>query len=385
MKYDFDKKINRKDTNSLKWDLYDDVLPMWVADMDFEVADEITDAIKSRAEHKIYAYTIVGNKWADSYHNWWKKRHDIVLDKDKLLFSTGVMPSITSIIREFSDEGDSILIQTPVYHTFFYVIEANNRKVVENELKYENHTYSIDFKDLEEKLKSVKMMLLCNPHNPIGKIWTRDELEKIVMLCNRYGVLLVSDEIHCDLVNPGSAYVPIFSLDSSLTSNVIMCMSPTKTFNLAGIQSSAVYSPNMDLITRIKNRLMVDFYSMPNVFAVEAAIAAFEHGQKWLDEVNEYIYQNKLLVKAFIEEKIPSLTYVDSEATYLLWLDGSKAGVCEEFCENLKNNYSLYVSGGKQFGNCGSNFIRLNIACPKAVLEEALHILKKAITDNSNI
>lgn len=385
MKYDFEKIINRDNTNSLKWTTGHDELPMWVADMDFLVAEPIQDAVNKRASHGIYAYTSIPESLYESYINWWNRRHNILLEKEHLIYSTGVMPTISSIIREFSDEGDKILIQTPVYHVFFYVIENNNRQVVENQLIYENAKYSIDYDDLDEKLSDVKIMLLCNPHNPVGRLWTKDELEEIGRLCKKHDVLLVSDEIHCDLVNPGLKYTPYFSLDEKYSTNAIMCMSPTKTFNIAGLQSSAVYTVNDKLFKSLKQQLMNDQYIMPNVFSIDSVIAAFNECEDWLEQLNQYLYENKKLVKNFLQENIPQIRYVKSEATYLLWLDCNGLSCdYEEFYEKLRYNYGLYTSSGLQFGECGRGFIRMNIACPKSLLLDGLNILKDAVIDMDN-
>lgn len=382
MNYNFDNLVNRKNTNSLKWDTGHDELPMWVADMDFLVAKPISDAIEKRAKHGIYAYTSIPDKWYDAYINWWNSRHNLSLKKENLLFSNGVMPTISSIIRAFSDVDDKILIQTPVYHVFFFVIENNDRQVVENELIYKDDTYYIDYEDLDKKLKDVKIMLLCNPHNPVGRLWTKDELEKIGQLCKKHGVILVADEIHCDLVNPGLEYVPYFSLDKSLTDNAFMCMSPTKTFNIAGLQSSAAYATNSNLFEGLKKQLLNDQYIMPNVFAIDSVIVAFNECADWLDNLNEYLYENKMLVLNFIEEELPMLKYVTSEATYLLWIDCNEIDCdYEEFYEKLRYQYGLYISPGLQFGKCGDGFIRMNIACPKSLVLKGLNILKEAIND----
>ena len=253
MKYNFDSIIDRKNTNSLKWDLFDDEYPMWVADMDFYAAPLIYESVNRKAEHGVYAYSFVNDAVFDSYINWWK-RYGLSMKRDELLFATGVMPSITSIIRAFTDEGDNVLIQTPVYHVFFYVILDNNRNVVENQLIYNpessdvENAYTIDFEDLEEKFKDPKtrIMLLCSPHNPIGKVWDKETLEKIAALAIEYDVMVVSDEIHCDLTDPDLMYVPFASLDDDLSKNSITCISPSKTFNIAGLQSSAVFTRNKE-------------------------------------------------------------------------------------------------------------------------------------------
>ena len=249
MKYDFESLIDRKNTNSLKWDLFGDEYPMWVADMDFKAAPLIYESVNRKAEHGIYAYSYVNDNLFDSYINWWK-RYGLDMEKGQLLFANGVMPSITSIIRAFSDVGDNVLVQSPVYHVFFYVIEDNGRNVVENELVYNpdsdsvDDTYTIDFDDLDEKMSDsrTKLMLLCNPHNPIGKIWDRETLEHIALLAKKHDVIVVSDEIHCDLTDPDITYTPFASLDEDLSNNSFTCISPSKTFNIAGLQSSAVFT-----------------------------------------------------------------------------------------------------------------------------------------------
>ncbi|RAP52659.1 MAG: cystathionine beta-lyase [Methanosphaera sp. SHI613] len=380
--YNFDEVIDRHNTNSLKWDSTDVKIPMWVADMDFKVVDEIKQSILKRANHQIYAYSIVDDEYFDAYISWWKRRHDLTLKRDCLLFSMGVMPSINSIIRCLTRESDKVLIQTPVYNVFFDVVLNNNRGLVENELVYEEDNYYIDFDELEKQLsdEDVKMMLLCNPHNPVGKIWYEDEMEIILGLCDKYDVILVSDDIHCDLVNPGKSYVPAYSIDDSYNDNIIMCMAPSKTFNIAGLQTSAIYCQNKEYYDLIESQLSCDFNAMPNVFALDSAKAAFNYGDKWLDEFKEYIYENKTIAYEFIKENNLDIDVIDCEATYLLWADCSRLPIdAYKFYEYLKNTYGLYVSPGIKFGKNGSDFIRINIACPKSTLLEGLSILKEAI------
>ena len=381
MKYDFNSVINRKGTDCLKWDFFDTQLPMWVADMDFPVASEIQEALTARINHGVYGYAIVPDKYYESYIDWWNRRHDFKMEKDNMMFSIGVMPSISSMIRELTEENDCILIQTPVYHVFFYVIEDNNRNVLENELEYDGENYSINFDDLEEKLsrKDTNMMLLCNPHNPVGKIWNKEELQKIDQLCKKYNVILLSDEIHCDLVNPDKHYVP-FETVTENNENVITCLAPTKTFNIAGIQSSVVHTENPVLFDRIKNRLALDDSSQINVFSIVATITALDECEEWLKQLNDYIYQNKMIVEDFLEKELPQIRLVKSDATYLLWLDCTQLNIkSEELTEYLNRNYGLLLSPGKQFGQVGDNFLRMNIACPKTTLNDGLNRLKKAI------
>ena len=268
--YDFESVIDRHNTNSVKWDYFDDDIPMWVADMDFKVAPPIQNAILKRANHPVFGYTIVPDELFESYINWWDSRYDLKMSREDMAYSIGVMPSISSMIRCLTDVGDEILIQTPVYHVFFYVIEENDRKVLENELIYENGEYKIDFDDLDEKLSKVKLMILCNPHNPIGKIWSESDLARIGNLCKKHDVILISDEIHCDLTDPGVDYNPFVSDD-----NVIRCLSPSKSFNIAGFQSSVVHATNSELLEKIKTQMHVDNSDACNVFATSAVMAAY--------------------------------------------------------------------------------------------------------------
>ena len=381
MKYDFESAIDRHGTNSLKWDLFDDDLPMWVADMDFRVAPKIQEAISRRAEHPVYGYTIVPDELFEAYIDWWDRRYDFQMSRENMAYAMGVMPSISSMIRCLTDVGDEILIQSPVYHVFFYVIEDNNRKVLENELIFENGEYRIDFCDLEDKLSKVKMMILCNPHNPIGKIWSREDLDRIADLCQKHDVILISDEIHCDLTDPGIKYNPCRTLD-----NVITCLSPSKSFNVAGFQSSIVHTKNKGLLERIKAQMHIDNSDSCNVFATAAVIAAYSESEDWLEELKEVLYENKQTVKEFLAEELPVVKLIECEATYLLWLDCSSLNVSSKvLSEFLRQNQGLFLSAGSDFGECGDGFLRMNIACPKKLLDDGLLRLKAGIIALNNI
>ena len=378
---DFESIIDRHDTNSLKWDLFDDDLPMWVADMDFKVAPAIQDAILKRAKHPVFGYTVVPDELFEAYINWWKSRYNLEMSREDMAYSMGVMPSISSMIRCLSDENDEILIQTPVYHVFFYVIEDNNRKVIENELIYEDGAYKIDFDDLDEKLSKVKMMILCNPHNPVGKIWSKEDLDRIIELCKKNDVILVSDEIHCDLTDPELKYNPCAADD-----NVIRCLSPSKSFNVAGFQSSIVHTTNNELLGKIKAQMHIDNSDSCNVFATSAVIAAYNGSEEWLEELKQVLYENKQAVKKYLDEELPIVKLVECDATYLLWIDCSALGVHSEvLCEFLRTNQGLFLSPGHQFGENGKNFLRMNIACPRELLLDGLARLKAGIIALNNI
>lgn len=379
MKYDFENIINRKGTNSLKWDLFDDDIPMWVADMDFKVAPAIQDAILKRANHPVYGYTIVPDELFEAYINWWDRRYDFKMSREDMLYSIGVMPSISSMIRCLTDVGDEIVIQSPVYHVFYYVIEDNNRKVLENPLIYENGEYRIDFDDLDEKLSRSKMMMFCNPHNPVGKIWSADDLSRIGELCRKHDVILISDEIHCDLTNPGIKYNP-FEISSSYD-KVVTCISPSKSFNIAGFQSSVVHTKDNDLLERIKTQMHVDNSDSCNVFATAAVMAAYNESEEWLDELREVLYENKKIVKDYLADELPVIKMVECDATYLLWLDCSELNVPSKVLSGfLRTNQGVFLSAGIDFGKNGDNFLRLNIACPQELLKEGLGRIKAGVT-----
>lgn len=384
IKYDFKTVIDRRNTNSMKWDYFGDELPMWVADMDFKVAPAIQEAILKRINHPVYGYTIVPDELFDSYIGWWDRRYGFKMSKENMLYSIGIMPSISSIIRCLTDDGDEILIQSPVYHVFFHVIEENNRKVVENQLVYENGKYSIDFNDLEDKLSKVKMMILCNPHNPIGKLWSKENLARIGDLCSKHDVILVSDEIHCDLTDNGLKYNP-FELSSN-HKNTITCLSPSKSFNIAGFKSSIVHTKNKEFLESIETQMHIDNSDSCNVFAPIAVIAAYNESEEWLDELKYVLFENRFFVKKYLEEELPMIKLVESDATYLLWLDCSGLKIpSRELSDFLRKKQGLFLSPGVEFGQNGDNFLRMNIACPEKLLKDGLKRLKDGINDLNTV
>ena len=377
----FDKQINRRNTGSAKWNVAEHELPMWVADMDFETAPEIAEAIRKRAEHGVYGYTVLGEEWYEAYQGWWQERHNFTIEKEWLLFCTGVIPAVSSIIRKMTTVGENIAVMTPVYNNFFNSILNNGRNVLESRLRYENGVYSIDFDDLEEKLADpqTSMLLLCNPHNPIGKIWDRKTLERIGELCIRHHVLVLADEIHCDLTKPGSGYVPFASISEACRDNSITCIAPTKTFNIAGIQTAAVFAADPVLRHRVNRGLNTDEVAEPNVFAAVAPVAAFTRGGEWLDKLNAYVWENRIFAERFIEAEIEGVHAVKGEATYLLWIDCREAAAeLTGLCAFIRKESGLYVSDGCSYRS-DEGFLRMNLACPKALVEDGLGRLKKSI------
>ena len=382
MKYDFDTIIDRKNTASLKWDVKENELPMWVADMDFRTAPEIVSAIARRVEHGVYGYSVMPEEWYDAYIGWWSRRHGLDMERKGLIFCTGVVPAISSIVRKLTTPAEKVLIQTPVYGVFFNCILNNGRQVQESPLLFDGHKYSIDFQDLEDKLSDPQttLMILCNPHNPIGKIWDRETLARIGALCKKHNITVLSDEIHCDLTDPGCDYVPFASVNEECRDISITAIAPTKTFNLAGLQTAAVYVHDKSLRHKVWRGLNTDEVAEPNAFAVTAAVAAFTEGEAWLTELRQYLAENKAIVCEFLQKELPHLRLVPSNATYLLWLDCSDVTEdAKELSAFIREETGLYLSHGNQFGGNGNIFLRLNIACPKAVLTEGLDRLRTAV------
>ena len=382
MPYDFDKPVNRRDTHSMKWDVKEHELPMWVADMDFQTAPEIQAAIQERAAHGVFGYSVVPEEWYQAYMGWWERRHGFSMEKEWLVFCTGVVPAISSMVRKLTTPGENVLVQTPVYNIFFNSIVNNGRNIVESPLRYDESAYQMDFEDLERKLSNPQttLMILCNSHNPVGKIWSREELGQVGELCRKYHVTVISDEIHCDLTSPGKEYIPFASVSENCRNHSITCIAPTKAFNLAGLQTAAVVVPNPNLRHKVWRGLNTDEVAEPNSFAVEAAVVAFTKGDAWLDALRAYIQENKNHVENFLKKEVPQIRPVPSEATYLLWLDCRKMqGCATEFTQYLREYKGLYLSEGRQYGESGKFFIRMNIACPRSWLEDGIKRLVDGI------
>jgi len=382
MAYDFDKVTDRRNTHALKWTVGENELPMWVADMDFETAPTVQEAILKRASHGIFGYTDVPDNWYQAYIQWWKNRHSFTMQKEWLMFCTGVIPAISSMVRKLTTPAEKVLIQTPVYNIFFNSILNNGRQVLESPLERDGMQYKIDFEDLEQKLADpqTSLMILCNPHNPVGKIWNRETLARIGSLCQKHHVTVISDEIHCDLTAPGCNYVPFASVSEECREISITCIAPTKAFNLAGLQTAAVVVPNPVLRHKVWRGLNTDEVAEPNVFAIEVAIAAFTQGGEWLDALRTYIQENKQTAARYIEANIPQAKVIPSEATYLLWLDlGGMIGHASDAVRFIREETGLYVSEGSQYGKTGAGYLRMNAACPRSVLLDGLERLQRGL------
>ncbi len=380
-KYNFDELVNRKHTGSYKWNLVNENdLPMWIADMDYHVLPEIKEAIIKRADVDAFGYVECPEEYFDSYKQWFKRNHDLDLDTRCMAFSIGVVASIDSILKHLVPPHSGIIVQSPVYHVFYNCIKNNGHVVKENKL-IDKDNYQIDFDDLERLLseENNKAMILCNPHNPIGRIWSKEELKRIADLCNKYDVLLISDEIHCDITEPGVKYNSILSV----TDNAIALLAPTKAFNLAGIRSSIAVCPDEMVKVEFLKGFAMDDIGEPNYIASPATIAAFTYGDEWNKEVREYIYNNKKYFVDFINKELPMLKATDMKATYLLWVDISKvSNNSEAFIRHMRRQTGLFVSCGKQFGSGGEGHIRINLATSLANVKDACERLKKYILEN---
>lgn len=380
--YDFSKMTNRKDSSSLKWNINDHELPMWVADMDFETAPEIIEALHQRVDHGIFGYNIVPDEYFVSIQNWWYLRHNYKIKKEWMMFCTGVVPAISSIIRKVTSIGENILIQSPVYNIFYNSILNNGRHILSSDLVYDGVEYNIDFEDLEQKLAlpQTTLMILCNPHNPIGKIWDQETLRQIGDLCAKYHVIVLSDEIHCDITAPQKEYIPFASVSITNLMNSITCISPSKAFNLAGIQSACIVVADPLLHHKVNRGINTDEVAEPNSFAIQATISAFTKGGYWLDELREYLEANKKRAIAFINENLPMFHVINSEATYLLWIDCSKVSYdSSNLVKMIRASTGLYLSDGYEYGENGKSFIRMNIACPQTRLDDGLKRFKEGI------
>lgn len=388
MKYNFDEKVNRKNTNSYKYDTtMDGVLPMWVADMDFKVSRPIIDSILLRALHGVFGYTMIPQKYYEAEKLWWKKRHDFKIKKDWIEPSVGVIPTLSAIVQAFCKKGEKVLIQSPVYNYFNTSIINNGCEILYNNLVYENYEYSIDFKDFEQKIKDekCKLFILCNPHNPVGRVWTKEELQKMGELCLKHNVIVVSDEIHRDIVYKDYKYTPLISVSEEFRDNFITCTAPSKTFNLAGLKTSNIIVANKEMKQKINKSLNINEAIEPNVFGIEALISAYNFGDVWLDELLVYLEKNKNYIIKYLEKNLPNLKVINPQATYLLWIDCSSLNIkSDELVEKIEEIGKLRIASGSTYGKNGENFIRINIATTFNNIEKSMKKMQKAIDELDN-
>lgn len=384
MKYDFDSIIERKNTRSSKWDNVgprtgnSDALPMWVADMDFVCPQPVVDAVIARAQHPVYGYTYEMDDVKEVTKSWIAKRHGWEIDPKWVVFSTGVCPVLNTAIQCFSDVGDEIIIQRPVYHPFGFAVTDNDRVISDNSLIYEAGRYTVDFEDLERRAASpkAKVMILCNPHNPVGRCWTPEELTRMAEICLRHDVIMVSDEIHSDLMLFGSKHTPVASLDPRFAMNVITCYAPSKTFNIAGIRGSGIVIPNPEIREKIQKRFKQNRTIQENIFAAPAYIAAYTQSEDYLEQLLAYLEGNVRYLDEFLKEKMPKIKLVRPEALYLMWLDCRELGLAQEELDRFFIFDSrVAINKGTMFGEEGGGFERINVGCPQAILKTGLEQL----------
>ncbi len=383
--FDFDKFNERRGTGCVKWDGDSrDVIPMWVADMDFQTAPCIIDAVKARVNQGIFGYTRVRDEYYNAICSWFGRRHGWNVQKDWIIYTSGVVPALSAVIKAFTKPGDSVLIQTPVYNCFFSSIRNNGCKMLENRLiqdvaagngEGKVFTYSIDFEDFEEKVKSASLFVLCNPHNPAGRVWSKEELTKMSEICLKYNVPVISDEIHCEIVMPGQSYIPTASLSDEIQQNTVTLCSPSKAFNIAGLQIANIVTSREDWRTKIDKAININEICDVNPFGVEALIAAYTDScaEQWLDELNHYIYENyKYLLEIFGKE-LPWLPVSRLEGTYLVWCDCRSLGMSSEAIEQaLVKDFKVHINAGSMYGDAGEGFIRINLASPRSLIADGL-------------
>lgn len=382
--FNFDEIVERKGTGSVKWDSVDNnsVLPMWVADMDFRTAKPIISALQQRVEHGVFGYTKVPEAYYTAVINWFGKRHNFHVERDWIQYTSGVVPALSAILKALTNPGDGVIVQTPAYNCFFSSIRNMECHLVENPLINRDGYYEMDFEDLERKASGadVKALILCNPHNPVGRAWTKEELIKLGDICFRNGVKVISDEIHCDLTFPGQQHQPFAMLGDEFLANTVTTNSPSKSFNIAGLQIANIITADKTLRDKIDRALNIHEVCDVNPFGVTALIAAYTQSEEWLDALREYLYQNYLTVVEFINKHLPQLSVINQEATYLAWIDCRKLDMpSQQIGEKLINEGALMLNQGTVYGTSGEGYIRLNMACPRAQLLEGLQRMKRVL------
>lgn len=377
MKYDFDKTIDRRATNSYKWDSAPEgVLPMWVADMDFRTAPAIIDALQKRVAHGIFGYTRVPDAYYDAVTSWFSRRHGWDIDREWIIYTSGVVPAVSAVIKAMTVPGDKVIVQTPVYNCFFSSIRNNGCEIVSNPLRRTADTYEMDFDALERCATDprAKVMLLCNPHNPAGRVWTPDELTRLGNICLRNGVMVVADEIHCELVYQGFKYTPFASLSDAFLHRSVTCVSPSKAFNIAGLQIANIVAFDNDLRSRIDKAININEVCDVNPFGVAATVAAYNEGEEWLNQLVDYLHGNYEAMAEFCRRELPEFPITRLEGTYLVWMDCSSLGMPSDALEHaLLDDARLWLNAGTMYGAEGEGYMRWNIACPRSVMLDGLN------------
>ncbi len=387
-KYNFDEMVDRRGTSCLKYDFAmkrkgrDDLLPLWVADMDFALPQEILDDFRARIDHGIFGYTDPDGEYYAAMDRWFSTHHGYHVDPETVTVGCGIVYGLATGVHAFTQEGDAILIQQPVYYPFREVIEDNGRVFINNQLHYENNRYTIDFEDFERKIveNNVKVFILCNPHNPVGRVWTKEELERLGDICLAHDVIIMDDEIHCDFVYEGHHFTSFLTLDEKYRSNLVVYTSPSKTFNVAGFQPANIIIYDEELRAKYRHANAGAGYSQGNIMGITAVKSCYTKGDQWVKELVEYISGNIAYVRGFVKENFPKATFVEPEGTYLVWVDFSGYGYSDEELEHIMlEEAKLWLDSGKIFGPETAQFERFNLACPRATVEQAFHQLKDAM------
>lgn len=386
-KFDFDKLTARRGSNCYKWDeaANDEVIPLWVADMDFEVAPAIKEALRKRVEHGVFGYTMVPDSYYDAIINWFDNRHGLHINRDWILYTTAVVPALSCALKALTLPGEKVLVQTPVYNCFFSSIVNSGCLVEENRLVRDGNSYSIDFDDFEKKCKDEKVtvFVLCNPHNPAGRVWTTDEMAKMNDICQRNGVKVIADEIHCEIVMPGYKYIPFASVSDDCLANSVTLLSPTKGFNIAGLQIANIVCSDEIVRKRINRAININEVCDVNPFGVVALQAAYNDSADWLDQMNAYVYDNYIELKSFCHEYLPKLEVLRLEGTYLAWVDvNALEFTADELTQLLADKANVMVNSGTMYGQkAGQGYIRINLACPRQRLREALNRIGRLLAE----
>lgn len=386
-KFDFDKLTARRGSNCYKWDeaANDEVIPLWVADMDFEVAPAIKEALRKRVEHGVFGYTMVPDSYYDAIINWFDNRHGLHINRDWILYTTAVVPALSCALKALTLPGEKVLVQTPVYNCFFSSIVNSGCLVEENRLVRDGNSYSIDFDDFEKKCKDEKVtvFVLCNPHNPAGRVWTADEMAKMNEICQRNGVKVIADEIHCEIVMPGYKYIPFASVSDDCLANSVTLLSPTKGFNIAGLQIANIVCSDEIVRKRINRAININEVCDVNPFGVVALQAAYNDSADWLDQMNAYVYDNYIELKSFCHEYLPKLEVLRLEGTYLAWVDvNALEFTADELTQLLADKANVMVNSGTMYGQkAGQGYIRINLACPRQRLREALNRIGRLLAE----
>lgn len=386
--YNFDELIDRTNTNCIKYDARkmffgnEDLLPLWVADMDFRTPDFIVDAVKKRAEHEIFGYTFRGESYNQSIVNWLKRRHNWEIKPEWISFSPGVVAGFTMAIEAFSKPGDGVIVQPPVYFPFFDSVKGTGREMIENPLKLENGRYYFDLEDLKQKITpNTRLLLLCNPQNPGGMAWNEKELTELAQICLENKILIISDEIHSDLIFDGHRHTPLAGISEEIAQNCVVCMAPSKTFNTAGLTTSFLIIPNKRHLAAYERVMRLPHLHMGNIFGTAALEAAYTNGDEWLAQLLDYLQDNYAFLEQFFNENLPEIKAMRPEATYLIWLDFSAFRLTDETINQKLIDAGVGLNRGVQFGKQGAGYMRINIGCPRSVLEEALFRIQKAFQE----